>query len=73
MRGSIPLPHHMDGYTEIEVDEILFATEKAFKVSVHDTDIWVPKSVVFDADAYDTGDRNVILAMRDWFVDKNEL
>jgi hypothetical protein len=62
------------GWTHLDVLEIVRETENAFELRFHDdTSVWVPKSMVADAEDYSGGDCNVSLSVLDEFAEKRGL
>lgn len=58
------------GYVHLFVDQILRETAKAFCVDLDGEELWIPKSVISDADDYEVGDFDVELSIAEWFAEK---
>ena len=62
------------GYTHIDVLTIVKETAKAFLVRLTDKrEVWIPRSVVANADDYEEGDGRSTISVRDWFAEKEQL
>jgi hypothetical protein len=60
-------------FIHIEVERILRETEKAFLMLVDDTEIWVPKSCIADAESYEVGDADLTVSIAQWWAEKNDI
>ena len=61
------------GYVHLDVDTIKRETDRAFLVVIGDEEVWLPKSLVSDADDYEEGDEDVCLSVPEWFASKEGL
>lgn len=63
----------VSNYIHLEADEILLETDNAFLVLLDEEEIWIPKSVISDADEYNKGDVECTISVQRWFAEKNDL
>lgn len=63
------------GWTHFDIEEITMERTKALYVRIKGQRdrVWIPKSVIADADVYEEGDENVQISVKDWFVEKEGL
>ncbi len=58
----------------VDVTRILKETELAFLLLLeNEKEVWVPKSVIQDADDYDEGDENATVSIHEWWAEKNNV
>lgn len=60
----------MSQYHYLDVDLILKEGDKAFLCIVDGEEIWIPKSQMPDWDDYNEGDKDVELAVTEWYAEK---
>ena len=62
------------GWVHLNVTEIIGETDKALKLLLDEgEEIWVPRSVVCDADDYALGDQELTISVARWFAEKEGL
>ncbi len=62
------------GWVHLDVQVIRQESDKAFQVVLEDGSIhWLPKSQVDDADAYESGDRDVTISITEWLAKEKGL
>lgn len=62
------------GWIHLDVEEIVRETPKAFLLRIADgEELWVPKSVVQDANDYSEGDCDCCVSVSEWFCEKEGL
>lgn len=60
-------------YIHLDVDKIKKETDNAFLLVIKDKEIWVPRSLISDADDYEEGDKNCVVSVKEWWwKDKQE-
>lgn len=58
-------------YLHVDVVEIVKETPAAFLLLLEDENqIWVPKSLIADADDYNEGDKDAVVSIEEWWCDK---
>jgi hypothetical protein len=63
-----------DAWVHLNVAVIRQERPKAFQVILDTGEIvWLPKSIVADAEDYQAGDRDITLSVQRWFAEKEEL
>lgn len=61
-------------YVHLNVANILKETDKAFELRLTNKDrIWVPKSVIADAENYEEGDVDCTVSVQEWWCEKNDV
>jgi hypothetical protein len=64
-------------YTTLSVTRILHETQDAFRVLLagreEGEEVWIPKSMIEDAECYVDGDENCEMNVATWFAKKEEL
>jgi hypothetical protein len=66
-------------WVHLNIKKIRGETEKAFKVQLEsDGDapgqlLWIPKSVIADADDYEEDDKDCTISVEAWWAEKNDL
>lgn len=56
------------GWVHVDVDEIKHETDKAFLVVIDGDEHWLPKSVISDADDYNSGDKDVTISITEYIA-----
>lgn len=64
-------------YTTLNISKILHETQDAFRVLIEGREegeeVWIPKSVIEDAECYVDGDEDCEMNVLTWFAKKEEL
>lgn len=61
-------------YTEVVADEIKAVTEDAVLCVFEDVgEVWIPRSQIEDAPELTVGDKDVVLEIATWLVEKENL
>lgn len=60
-------------WVHLDVDRVVRLTEKAMLVEIDGEEVWVPLSVVADAETYEEGDTDVTISIQEWWAEKNDL
>lgn len=60
-------------WVHLDVDRVVRLTEKAMLVEIDGEEVWVPLSVVADAETYEEGDTDVTISVQEWWAEKNDL
>jgi hypothetical protein len=64
-------------YTTLDISKILVETKDAFRVLIEGREegdeVWIPKSVIEDAECYVDGDEDCEMNVATWFAKKEEL
>jgi len=57
------------GYVHIDVERIVRETDKAFQVLLEGGElVWLPKSQIADADAYEVGDEDASMSITEYIA-----
>lgn len=60
-------------YVDVDVDEIVAATDRALLCLIDGEEKWLPRSQVADGDGYEKGETGVTLSVTSWFAEKEGL
>lgn len=60
-------------WVHLDVERIVKETAAAFLLQLEDRQVWVPKSVVSDAENYEEGDEDCTVSVAEWFAEKEGL
>lgn len=63
----------MSSYIHLDVERIARETDMALLLVIDGDELWVPKSVIADADTYGEGDEDVTVSVQMWFAEKEGL
>ena len=64
----------MSSWVHLDVSLIKRETAAALLLVLDNgQEVWVPKSVVSDADDYEAGDSDCTVSVAEWFAEKNDL
>lgn len=57
----------------IAVEVVLRETDLALLFVIDDDEVWIPKSVIEDAETIDVGDEDIEINIASWFAEKEGL
>lgn len=60
-------------WSYVQVDKILKETPKAFLVEIDGEELWIPHSQIADSEDYREGDKDLEIAVAEWFAKKEGL
>lgn len=65
----------VSGYKHFPIESIDGETDKAFLLTFGENDldigtVWVPKSLISDPGDYKNGDKDCVVSIKDWFIEK---